>query len=104
MTILWKHVPTRTVDVGGTRFAYRALGPDGGVPVVFLHHLMAVLDDWDPRVMDGVAAHRRVIAFDNRGVGATQGKVPARSTCSASPSAARSPRWSPFRHRTLSGG
>ena len=73
---MWRDVPTRTVDVGGTRFAYRELGPDDGVPVVFLHHLMAVMDDWDPRVIDGLAAHRRVIAFDNRGVGATQGKVP----------------------------
>jgi pimeloyl-ACP methyl ester carboxylesterase len=44
--------------------------------VVFLHHLTAVLDDWDPRVIDGIAAHRRVIAFDNRGVGATSSKVP----------------------------
>ena len=76
MTVKWKDVPTRTIDVGGTTFAYRELGPDGGVPVVFLHRLMAVLDDWDPRVIDGLAAHRRVIAFDNRGVGATQGKVP----------------------------
>ena len=76
MTTKWKDVPTRTINVGGTTFAYRELGPDGGVPVVFLHHLMAVLDDWDPRVIDGLAAHRRVIAFDNRGVGATQGKVP----------------------------
>ena len=49
MTVKWKDVPTRTIDVGGTTFAYRELGPDGGVPVVFLHHLMAVLDDWDPR-------------------------------------------------------
>ena len=44
--------------------------------MVFLHHLMAVLDDWDPRVIDGIAAHRRVIAFDNRGVGASGGSVP----------------------------
>jgi pimeloyl-ACP methyl ester carboxylesterase len=44
--------------------------------VVFLHHFTAVLDDWDPRVIDGIAAHHRVIAFDNRGVGATGGKVP----------------------------
>jgi pimeloyl-ACP methyl ester carboxylesterase len=57
-------------------FVYRELGPESGVPVVFLHHLMAVLDDWDPRVIDGIAAHRRVIAFDNRGVGASGGKVP----------------------------
>ena len=72
----WKDVPTRTINVGGTMFAYRELGPDEGVPVIFLHHLMAVLDDWDPRVIDGIAAHRRVITFDNRGVGGTQGKVP----------------------------
>jgi pimeloyl-ACP methyl ester carboxylesterase len=72
----WKNVPTRMIDVNGTPFAYRELGPEGGVPVVFLHHLMAVLDDWDPRVIDGIAAHHRVIAFDNRGVGRSGGKVP----------------------------
>jgi pimeloyl-ACP methyl ester carboxylesterase len=33
---------------------------------------MAVLDDRDPRVMDGIAAHHRVIAFDNRGVGTVE--------------------------------
>ncbi|MGX1471628.1 UNVERIFIED_CONTAM: pimeloyl-ACP methyl ester carboxylesterase [Streptomyces canus] len=72
----WTDVPTRTIDVGGVPFAYRELGPTEGVPVVFLHHLMAVLDDWDPRIIDGIAAHRRVIAFDNRGVGASGGSVP----------------------------
>jgi pimeloyl-ACP methyl ester carboxylesterase len=75
-TITWSDVPTRTIDVDGVPFAYRDLGPADGVPVVFLHHLMAVLDDWDPRVIDGVAAHHRVIAFDNRGVGASGGSVP----------------------------
>ncbi|HXE38011.1 MAG TPA: alpha/beta hydrolase [Azonexus sp.] len=74
--VKWKDVPTRTIDVGGVPFAYRELGPDSGVPVIFLHHLMAVLDDWDPRVIDGIAAERRVIAFDNRGVGASGGSVP----------------------------
>jgi pimeloyl-ACP methyl ester carboxylesterase len=75
-TITWIDTPTRTIDVGGVPFAYRELGPSDGVPVVFLHHLMAVLDDWDPRVINGIAAHHRVIAFDNRGVGATGGSVP----------------------------
>ena len=75
-TVKWRNVPTRTIDVGGVPFAYRDLGPDSGVPVIFLHHLMAVLDDWDPRVIDGIAAQRRVIAFDNRGVGASGGSVP----------------------------
>lgn len=72
----WKDVPTRTINVGSVPFVYRELGPASGVPVIFLHHLMAVLDDWDPRVIDGIAAQRRVIAFDNRGVGASGGTVP----------------------------
>jgi len=68
--------PTHTITVGGTPFAYRELGPRTGVPVVFLHHFTAVLDDWDPRVIDGIAAKRHVIAFDNRGIGASGGSVP----------------------------
>lgn len=72
----WRDVPTRTVDVDGVRFAYREVGADSDVPVVFLHHFTAVLDDWDPRIIDGIAAHRRVIAFDNRGVGGTDSIVP----------------------------
>jgi pimeloyl-ACP methyl ester carboxylesterase len=75
-SVKWKDVPTRSIDVDGVPFVYRELGPSSGVPVVFLHHLMAVLDDWDPRVIDGIAAQRRVIAFDNRGVGASGGSVP----------------------------
>lgn len=41
------HTPTRTIDVGGTTFAYRRLGPGGGTPVIFLNHLAALLDNWD---------------------------------------------------------
>ena len=68
--------PTRTVSVDGVDFVYRELGPTTGVPVVFLTHLAAVLDNWDPRVVDGIAAQHRVITFDNRGVGATGGFTP----------------------------
>src|SRR3954471_7528726 len=73
----WKNAPTQTIDGGGVRFAYRELGPSTGVPVVFLTHLAAVLDNWDPRVVDGIAAERRVVTFDNRGVGASGGSTPA---------------------------
>src|SRR5205823_9934038 len=72
----YKDAPTRTVDVGGARFAYRQLGTNTGVPVIFLDHLAAVLDNWDPRVIDGIAARHRVITFDNRGIGASQGSTP----------------------------
>lgn len=76
MTVSYKNAPTKTVDVGGVPFAYRELGTEGGVPVVFFHHFTAVLDDWDPAVLDGIAAERHVIAFDNRGIGASGGTTP----------------------------
>jgi pimeloyl-ACP methyl ester carboxylesterase len=72
----YEHAPTEIIDAGGVEFAYRRLGPSTGVPLVFLTHLAAVLDNWDPRVVDGVAAKHRVIAFDNRGVGASSGSTP----------------------------
>ena len=74
--VTWKDAPSRSVDVGGTKFVYRRLGPDNGVPVIFLNHLAAELDRWDPRVVDGIAARRRVIVFNNRGVGASGGSTP----------------------------
>ena len=40
-----KEAVTKTLEVGGTSFAYREVGPTTGVPVVFLHHFTAVLDD-----------------------------------------------------------
>jgi pimeloyl-ACP methyl ester carboxylesterase len=72
----WKNAPTQTISAGGVRFAYRELGPSTGVPVVFLTHLAAVLDNWDPRVVDGIATRHRIITFDNRGVGASGGSTP----------------------------
>ncbi|MFJ9009467.1 alpha/beta fold hydrolase [Streptomyces canus] len=72
----YKNAPTRTVTADEVTFAYRELGPRSGVPVVFLTHLAAVLDNWDPRVVDGIAARHRVITFDSRGVGASTGSTP----------------------------
>ncbi|MFC3652823.1 alpha/beta fold hydrolase [Dyella humi] len=77
--VTWKDVPTQTITAGDVKFAYRELGVDNpGTPVVFLIHLAAVLDNWDPRVIDGFSATHRVITFDNRGVGASSG-APASS-------------------------
>jgi pimeloyl-ACP methyl ester carboxylesterase len=72
----YKDAPAKSVEAGGTTFAYRELGPKGGVPVVFFVHLAATLDNWDPRIIDPIAQRRHVIAFDNRGVGASSGNVP----------------------------
>ncbi len=73
----WSNAATQTVSAGGVDFAYRELGKhNGGTPVVFLNHLAAVLDNWDPRVVDGIAATHHVVVFDNRGVGASSDSSP----------------------------
>jgi pimeloyl-ACP methyl ester carboxylesterase len=72
----YAEAPARTITGGGVTYAYRELGPKGGVPVIFLVHLAATLDNWDPRIVDPIAKDHHVIAFDNRGVGASTGQVP----------------------------
>jgi len=46
------------------------------VPLVLLQHFRGNLDNWDPALIDALAAGRRVITFDNRGVGASSGRTP----------------------------
>jgi pimeloyl-ACP methyl ester carboxylesterase len=72
----WKAAPTRHVEAAGTRFAYRRLGPDAGVPVVLLNHWGANLDNFDPRIVEGLAADRPVYALDYRGIGSSGGRAP----------------------------
>jgi pimeloyl-ACP methyl ester carboxylesterase len=89
---------TQLIDVQGTSFAYREFGAPSEIPLVFLHHLTATLDDWDPALLDGIAATRHVIIFDNRGVGRSGGVTPdsvdamARDTAAFLDARARS-RW-----------
>ena len=72
----YKDAPARTITAGGVTYAYRELGPKGGIPVVFFVHLAANLDNWDPRIIDPIAKGHHVITFDNRGLGASSGQVP----------------------------
>ena len=61
----------------GVDFAYRSIGPaSGGVPLILLQHFRGNLDNWDPALVDALAEERQVIAFDNRGVGASSGSTP----------------------------
>ncbi|MGA9613928.1 MAG: alpha/beta hydrolase, partial [Mycobacterium sp.] len=59
----------------GIAYAYREIGTET-VPLVLLQHFRGNLDNWDPRLVDALASLRRVIAFDNVGVGATTGTTP----------------------------
>src|SRR3989449_11038421 len=56
-------------------YAYRDTG-DSAVPLVLLQHFRGNLDNWDPALIDALAAERRVITFDNLGVAATTGLTP----------------------------
>ena len=72
-------VKTETVEAAnGVTYAYRSLGEDtAGQPLVLLQHFRGNLDNWDPALLDALAAGRRVIAFDNQGVGASTGTTPS---------------------------
>ena len=59
----------------GIDYAYRDVG-DGAVPVVLLQHFRGNLDNWDPALIDALAATRRVVTFDNTGVGGSTGTTP----------------------------
>ncbi|MFJ4141264.1 alpha/beta fold hydrolase [Pseudomonas sp. NPDC089734] len=66
----------KTIQIDGVAFAYRELGRKGGVPLVLLNHWGAVLDSYDPRIVDELAKHHHVIATDYRGVGLSGGVAP----------------------------
>jgi pimeloyl-ACP methyl ester carboxylesterase len=67
---------TRVIEVSGTKYAYRIFGKETGIPIVFLHHFTATIDDWDPRVTNGLAQHFKVVLLDNKGIGASGGQTP----------------------------
>lgn len=68
--------PTRYVEAGGIRFAYRTLGLETGIPLVLLQHFTGTMDAWDPHVVNALALDRPVIVFNNTGVGTSTGSVP----------------------------
>lgn len=66
----------QSITVNGIPFAYRDTGPTTGVPLVLFNHWGAVLDNFDPAIIDGLAQTRRVIATDYRGIGGSGGTAP----------------------------
>ncbi|PZU19163.1 MAG: alpha/beta hydrolase [Shinella sp.] len=72
----YRYAPNLFVTAGNIRFAYRELGPRGGVPLVLLNHWGAVLDNFDPRIVDGLATSHHIIALDYQGIGLSGGTAP----------------------------
>lgn len=72
----WATTANRWIQVAGTTFAYRRLGPVDGVPLVILNHWGANLDNFDPPLVEGLALLRPVYALNYRGVGGSGGEAP----------------------------
>ena len=61
----------------GIDYAYRDTGgSEATVPLVLLQHFRGNLDSWDPALIDALAQARRVVTFDNAGVGGSTGTTP----------------------------
>jgi pimeloyl-ACP methyl ester carboxylesterase len=72
----YSELPNKSVKAAnGVRHAYRDQG-EGGLPLIALQHFRGNLDNWDPALIDALAAGRRVLTFDNTGVGGSTGTTP----------------------------
>jgi pimeloyl-ACP methyl ester carboxylesterase len=73
----YSEAPNKVVSAAnGIDYAYREIG-DGAVPILLLQHFRGNLDNWDPALVDELGSSRRVVAFDNVGVGMTTGTTPS---------------------------
>ncbi len=67
---------TQYVDIDGARIAYRAIGPQGSVPLLLLNRFRGTMDDWDPALIDNLARERQVLMFDQPGFARSSGDPP----------------------------
>jgi len=73
----YSQLPNKLVKAAnGIDYAYREAG-NGAVPLVLLQHFRGNLDNWDPALVDALASTRRVVTFDNVGVGGSTGATPS---------------------------
>jgi len=68
----------RIEAANGVNYAYRRFGnaQSPALPLVCFIHYRANLDNWDPALVDAIAAQRDVILVDNVGVGGSSGRTP----------------------------
>jgi len=76
MTVRYSELPNKLISAAnGVDYAYREAG-EGVVPLVLPQHFRGNLDNWDPALIDALGSSRRVVAFDNAGVGGSTGETP----------------------------
>ena len=57
----------------GVTYAYRRFGRASDVPLLMLQHFRGNVDNWDPALIDALAAEREVILVDYAGVSSSTG-------------------------------
>jgi pimeloyl-ACP methyl ester carboxylesterase len=67
--------PTRYVDVGDSKIAYRTVG--SGAPMILVNRMRGTLDTWDPLFLDELAKSNRIITVDYPGIGYSTGTLPS---------------------------
>ncbi len=67
---------TQFISVNNTQYAYRVLGINEGIPLIMFQHFTGNMENWDPDLINGLAEHFKVIIFDNKGVGGSEGTAP----------------------------
>jgi pimeloyl-ACP methyl ester carboxylesterase len=68
--------PVQTVEVRGATLGYRDINPTAsGTPLVLIAGYGLTMTEWDPTFVMTLAQNRRVITFDNRGIGRSSGPV-----------------------------
>jgi hydrolase, alpha/beta domain protein len=76
MQVSYTQAKIQTLSIEGMRTAYRRIGTSEGTPILFLNHLAANMDGADPMLLDALAEHFTVIAFDYQGIGRSGGEAP----------------------------
>lgn len=68
--------PLQTASVNGATLGYRVLNPQAkGHPLVLICGYGVTMAEWDPAFVERLARGRRVVLFDNRGIGNSTGSV-----------------------------
>jgi pimeloyl-ACP methyl ester carboxylesterase len=72
---LFHSMPIKSVNVDGVPIAYRIFGPESGMPLVMQQRFRGSMDDWDPALIATLAKERRLVIWDNAGIGFSGGSV-----------------------------
>ncbi|MDR7144973.1 alpha/beta fold hydrolase [Rhizobium sp. BE258] len=74
----YKADSARTQYVQGAlaNYGYREIGETTGTPIILLQRYRGTIDDWDPALIEELSKDRRVIVFDNVGIGSSDGVAP----------------------------